>query len=664
MGMEKLNLRELFIGKPLASSEAIHQRLSKTKALAVFSSDALSSTAYATEAILLVLIGAGTGALGISMWVAIGIAALLLIVSFSYYQTIHAYPSGGGAYIVAKDNLGSGPGLTAAASLLIDYILTVAVSVSAGVAALSSAFPGLERWEVRIALLIIVFITLINLRGVRESGTFFSIPTYAFIIGIFLLIGVGLVKLLTGNAPGAAPESAANLENASESVRTLGLFLLLRAFAAGCTALTGVEAISNGIPAFKRPESDNAGKTLIVMVTLLCTMFIGITFLANHYPITISDTEGHQTVLSQLAANIFGDRTILYYYLQFATLFILSLAANTAYADFPRLASLISRDRYLPHQLTNLGDRLVFSNGIIVLAGLASILVLLFDANEHHLLPLYAIGVFLSFTLSQSGMVVHWLRVRHKPDFKPTTGWVLKLAINAVGAVATFIVLLILLVTRFTEGGWLVVVAIPVFIAIMLGIHRHYAEVAESLTLQDIQPYPLSASTHPSQTMIPVVVLIGGLNRASLQAIEYAIRFSDNVRVCHIETDTETTERLKERWSKWSMDIPLDILSSPYREIGRPLIEYLHERDQAQDGVLPTVVVLPEFVVEHWWERYLHNQTSVAIRAALYHDQIARGRGRPVINVPYRIGDDLYQPILKPDQQNNSPDGQIENKVT
>ena len=542
-----IDIRQILIGQPLATKDAIHQRLSIAKALAVFSSDALSSTAYATEAILLVLIAAGTGALGISMWIAIGIATLLIIVAFSYYQTILAYPNGGGAYIVAKENLGTGAGLTAASSLLIDYVLTVAVSVSAGVAALTSAFPALEPFRVEIALVIVVFITVVNLRGVKESGTFFAIPTYAFIIGIFALIAVGLVKALTGNIPAPTSETVQTLQHATESLTGLSLFLVLRAFAAGCTALTGVEAISNGIPAFKPPESHNAGKTLIIMVTVLCSMFLGITFLANTFPVGVSYEPGTTTVLSQLAREIFGDGTVLFYYLQFATLFILSLAANTAFADFPRLASLISRDRFLPRQLTNLGDRLVFSNGIVSLSIIAGILIVVFDAREHNLLPLYAVGVFLSFTLSQSGMVIHWLRDRQREDFKPTRAWRARILLNGFGAVCTFIVLLILLVTKFVEGAWLVAVAIPVVMYLFARVHKHYENVAASLTLDGITPYPLSVNSYPSTNHHPVVVLINSLNRCSLQALEYAIRMSDNVRVCCVEVEPASTEALKKR---------------------------------------------------------------------------------------------------------------------
>jgi amino acid transporter len=641
-----MNIRRIIVGEPLPTKEAIHQRLGKVKALAVFSSDALSSSAYATEAILLVLLGAGIAALGGSMWVALGIAALMIVVAFSYYQTIHAYPNGGGAYIVSKDNLGALPGLIAAAALLIDYILTVAVSVSAGVAALTSAFPAFIPFRVEVALLIVAFITVINLRGVKESGTVFAIPTYAFIVGMLFMIAVGVVNVLAGNV---VPVPRPNIEEALKEVHAvegLTLFLIFRAFAAGCTALTGIEAISNGIPAFKPPESRNAGITLIVMVALLCTMFVGITFLANQYQV-VAVPHADTTVLAQIARAVVGDG-VLFYYMQIATLLILSLAANTAYADFPRLASLIARDRYLPRQLTNLGDRLVFSNGIISLAVLSSILIILFGAREHNLLPLYAVGVFLSFTLSQSGMVVHWLKERKLPHFKPDLTWRFHIGLNAVGAVATFIVLIILMVTKFAEGAWLVIVAIPILVWLFVRVQEHYKGVAASLTLDGLKPGPFVerfAATYSDRIHTRMVVLMNSLNRASLQALEYALRLSDNVRVCAIEVEPDGVKRLKERWEEWQLHVPLDIVESPYREIGKPLVDYLHALDEESTEKIPTVVVLPEFVVSKWWERFLHNQTTVAIRSALYHDQIKRGRGRPVIDVPYRIGDTLYEPI-------------------
>jgi len=637
-------IRRVVIGEPLKTSDFVHQRLTKVKALAVFSSDALSSSAYATEAILLVLVAAGSIALGLSWYIALGIAALLLIVAFSYFQTIHAYPNGGGAYIVSKDNLGTGAGLVAASSLLIDYTLTVAVSVSAGVAALSSAFPALQGYRIPMALLIVVFITVMNLRGVKESGTFFSIPTYAFIAAMLTMIAFGVFKVVLGDVP-AEPVDIDGLEESGRALTSLTLFLVLRAYAAGCTALTGVEAISNGIPAFEEPESSNAAKTLISMVLILSTMFLGITFLANHYPVIVSE---EVTILSQLGRLIFGEGSVLFFFLQFSTLFILSLAANTAFADFPRLSSLIAQDRYLPRQLTNLGDRLVFSNGIILLVVMASILIVIFRAREHNLLPLYAVGVFLSFTLSQLGMVIHWLKARKKPGFKPTWSWRFKLALNAFGALCTFVVLNILLITKFVEGAWIVAVAIPLVVLVFVYIHRHYKEVAHSLSLGDLAPYPIHPTLIKCSNNMPIVVLANSLNRASLQAIEYAIHLSDNVRVCAIGSETQAIEALKAKWNEWHIEIPLDIVESPYRELANPLLDYLHERDHESGVRVPVMVIMPEFVVEHWWDQYLHNQTAKMIKFALSHDHIERGRGRPVLTVPYQIGEELYEPQLSP----------------
>ncbi|RMG74340.1 MAG: APC family permease [Chloroflexi bacterium] len=640
-----INIRQFLIGKPLATNQAIHQRLTKVKALAVFSSDALSSSAYATEAILLVLVGAGTGALGLSLPIAIGIAALLLIVAFSYFQTIHAYPNGGGAYIVAKDNLGTGPGLVAAASLLIDYTLTVAVSVSAGVAAITSTFTALDEFRVPIALFIVTFITIINLRGVKESGTFFSIPTYMFVVGILAMIAYGVIRVLTGNIPDPE-EGQVVVREATAATSGLTLFIILRAYAAGCTALTGVEAISNGIPAFKPPESKNAGQTLIVMISLLVTMFVGITFLANFFPIEVHEGHMESTILAQINAEIFGEGSILFFYIQLATLLILSLAANTAFADFPRLASLIAGDRYLPRQLTNWGDRLVYSNGIVMLSVMAGILIVIFGAREHNLLPLYAVGVFISFTLSQTGMVIHWLKERDKEGFKPDFMWRFRLGLNAFGALCTAVVGVILMVTKFTEGAWIVMVAIPILIWLFITIHNHYQQVAASLTLDGIEPGVVKLPTG-DRNHVPIVVLMNSLNRCSLQALEYALNVSDNVHVCAIEVEPQQIAKLREKWEQWGLtQIPLDVIKSPYREIGRPLIEYLHKFDDETHDKIPTMVMLPEFVVSKWWERLLHNATSVTIREALYHDQIERGRGRPVINVPYRIGDELYQPDM------------------
>jgi hypothetical protein len=393
-------------------------------------------------------------------------------------------------------------------------------------------------------------------------------------------------------------------------------------------------------------------------------MFVGLTFLANQYQV-VAVHHSNVTVLSMIARAVFGEGSVLFYYLQFATLFILSLAANTSYADFPRLASLIARDRYLPHQLTNVGDRLVFSNGIITLSVLASFLIVIFGAQEHNLLPLYAVGVFLSFTLSQSGMVVHWLKERHLTGFKPSRTWRFHIALNAFGAVCTFVVLMILMVTKFAEGAWLVIVAIPILVVIFIRIHRHYENVAASLTLDGLQPGPISDryKVYSDRNHTRVVILMNSLNRCSLQALEYALRLSDNVRVCAIEVEPSTIERLHDRWTQWQIKVPLDIVQSPYREIGGPLIKYLHSLDEESVDKIPTVVVLPEFVVSTWWERLLHNQTSSIIRAALYRDQITRGRGRPVINVPYRIGDTLYEPIAVERRQETASSNGLMNEA-
>ena len=463
------NVRHLLFGSPLSTAEEAHERLTKVKALAVFSGDALSSVVYAPEEILLLLIVAGSAALGLSLPIALTIIVLLVIVATSYYQTIHGYPSGGGAYIVAYDNLGVWPGLIAAAALLTDYVLTAAVSVTSGVAAVTSVFPGLLPHRVTLSLLAIVFITWANLRGVRESGTLFAIPTYSFVFIFLTLIVVGLARLITGTL---SPVPAQAMSAMKDGTQALTLFLILRAFASGCTALTGVEAISNGIPAFQKPEAENAGKTLIAMAALLATMFLGITFLARSLSVIPIE---HETVVSQIGRQVFGHGP-LYLALQAITMLFLMLAAQTAFADFPRLSAILARDRYLPRQLTNLGDRLVFANGIIALAFLASGLVILFGGETHRLIPLFAVGAFLTFTLSQAGMVRHW----HKESGR---GWQWKAAVNGLGAVATGIALLVIAVSKFIQGAWIIILLIPAFVWMFRTIKRHYATVADQLSL-------------------------------------------------------------------------------------------------------------------------------------------------------------------------------------
>lgn len=608
-----INLRHLLIGKPLANSQAQHERLSKIKALAVFASDALSSTAYATEEILLVLVLAGAALLSHSIPIAIAIALLLIIVGTSYYQTIHAYPNGGGSYIVSKDNLGTMPGLIAGASLLVDYILTVAVSIAAGVAALYSLWPALLPYRVPLALALVAFMTLINLRGVRESGTIFAVPTYFFMLSVFALIGVGLVQYVLGTLPTMVPGEGAHQVTAA--TETLSLFFILRAFSAGCTALTGVEAISNGIPAFKKPESDNAGKTLVAMVLILGTMFVSLTLLANQ----IGAVPQHgQTVMSQVARAVFGNG-ILFAVVQIATALILIMAANTSFADFPRLSSLIARDGFLPRQLSNVGDRLVFSNGILLLGALAALLLVIFNGDTHALLPLYAIGVFLSFTLSQSGMVVHWFKLK-------TPRWQREALINGIGASATLVVLGVIIVTRFTHGGWIVVVLIPIIVAIFLLIHGHYKETAAQLSLDDY-------GAPPHIRRHRVVVPVAGVHRGVVEALNYARSLSNDVTAVYVETDPVETAKVRAKWNKWGDGVRLVVLASEYRSIIEPLIHYLDRIDARQPDDVITVV-MPQFLASRWWHNILHNQTALLVRLAL----IFR-RGLVVTDVPYRLKD-------------------------
>lgn len=612
------SLRRLLIGSPLATSQLKHERLTKVKALAVFASDALSSTAYATEEILLVLILAGSAATALSWPIALGIATLLAIVAFSYYQTVHAYPNGGGAYIVAHDNLGQLPGLVAAAALLTDYVLTVAVSISAGVAAVTSAFPVLYPYRVIMCLVLIAIVTLLNLRGVRESGTIFSIPTYFFVTMTMTMLGVGLYRWIAAGMPPAAP---ARIDY--PATHALTLFLILRAFSSGCAALTGVEAISNGIPAFKPPESENAGKTLIAMAVLLITMFLGITFLSHQFGI-VPDEHTHETVISQLGRMAFGSGTPLYYLFQAATMLILVLAANTAFADFPRLSSILARDRYMPNQFALLGDRLVFSNGILALAVASSALIILFDGKTTNLIPLYAVGVFLSFTLSQSGMVLRWWR-RRGPH------WEIKALINGVGAVATAVVLCVFVVTKFLYGAWIVVVWIPLFIGFFLAVHRHYQDVAAQLSLE-------AFGSPPPVRRHRVIVPIAGVHRAVIAALNYARSLSDDVTAVYVEVDPNETPKIRRKWEEWGDGVPLVVLPSPYRSIVGPLVEYVDRIDDKRRRDQVVTIVLPQFVPTRWWHHLLHNQTAWLIHLAfLFRREVI------VTHVPFHLQENHHR---------------------
>jgi amino acid transporter len=585
--------KRLLLGRPIPSSLAHHERLSRVTGLAVLSSDALSSVAYATEEILRVLVIGGLASFSFSTPIGLLIATLLGLVAFSYRQTIYAYPGGGGAYIVSKDNLGDNAALVAAASLLIDYTLTVAVSIAAGVAAVTSAFPALHVNRVELALAFLAVLAIGNLRGIRESGRIFAIPTYFFIVMMLGLMAAGAWRFLTGTIVPVVPVDPVPLAGGA-----IGTFVLLRAFSNGCTAMTGVEAVSNGVPAFKPPEAKNAAQTLIAMAVLAITMFVGITMLAHAYSIVPSESE---TVVSLIARGVFGGRGFLYYCVQIATMLILVLAANTAYADFPRLASIVARDGYLPRQFANQGDRLAFSNGIVVLSVFAAILLVAFNGDTHALIPLYMIGVFISFTLSQAGMVVHWRRLREP-------GWRTSAFINGIGAIATAVVLVIVGVTKTTEGAWIIIVLIPVLVAHFKATRRHYKQAAAQLSLKDWKGQGPQHST--------VLVPISGVHRAALQAVGYARSLSTDVRAVFVDIDAAATSRVRTDWETWGGDTRLEVLPSPYRSLMEPLLDYIDQLQTANPHDYVTVI-LPEFVPARWWQHLLHNQTALLIKGAL-----------------------------------------------
>jgi amino acid transporter len=615
--------KRIFVGRPLATSEQEHQRINKIVALAVFSSDAISSTAYATQEILFVIaVVPSSLALGLPKLVpiAVMVAVLLAIVATSYRQTIFAYPSGGGSYIVSRENLGEMPSLIAGASLLVDYILTVAVSISAGVAAIVSIpqFKGGYDYTVEICIAILVLITMVNLRGIKESGRIFAVPTYLYIVMVSALVFFGLSKALLGWFGGVHPVPF-NPLLASENPKArliggdLTVFLLLKGFSSGAVALTGVEAISNGVPAFKRPESKNAATTLTWMAMILGSLFLGVSILAHHlrpYP------SEQVTVFAQMGKQVFGDNFI-FWVLQLATAGILTLAANTAYADFPRLSSIIARDGYLPRQLANRGDRLVFSNGVLILATFAGTLLVVFGGKTNKLIPLYAVGVFVSFTLSQFGMVRHHQK-EHEPGYKRN------IAINATGAVATAIVALIIGTTKFTSGAWIVIIVIPLIVLMFKGIKKHYEGIAAGLAVApDYKPRRMNHT---------VVVLVGNVHRGVLEALAYAKSLAPNHLVAMtIVSDDEEQERAEQQWAEYKIDIPLEIVHSPYRELTRPVLRFIDELDARYENDIITVVI-PEFVVRHWWAHILHNQSALILKGRLLFR-----KGTVVTSVPYHI---------------------------
>lgn len=617
------------IGRPLQTADAPHQTIGKAIGLAVFASDALSSTAYATQEILVILAAAGAAGFLYTFPISIAIVVLMAIVSISYQQTIHAYPGGGGAYIVARDNLGELPAQTAGAALLTDYILTVAVSISSGVAQLASAYPELYDYRVAIAVVMVFVIMLINLRGVKESGVAFAIPTYFFVAMMFVTVGIGFFRYLAGTL-GTVTDPPHILAHGEATGITL--FLLLHAFSSGTTALTGIEAISNGITAFKEPRSRNAGITLVWMSVILATLFLGISFLTSQIGGLPSEEE---TIISQLGRTVYNGRNAIYLVLISSVTLILVMAANTAFADFPRLSALVSGDGFLPRQLAYKGSRLVYSRGIVTLAVIASILIVIFQASVTNLIPLYAIGVFLSFTLSQAGMAVRWRKSGHlKPGQEVQergsvlaydTGWLPKMLVNGFGAICTAIVMVIFAITKFQDGAWVVIIIIPSLIAIFYGIHQHYKKLAKRLSLEDYGAPP-RVSRHR------VILPLSGVHQGTLAALRYARTLSEDVTAVHISMDDDEANRVRQKWESWGDGSRLVILESPYRLFLEPLLDYIEEIDKKRQPNEIITIVVPRFVPRKWWQNALHTQAAVWLRLALMFKQ-----GVVITDVPYVV---------------------------
>lgn len=633
--MNLTEVKRVLIGEPFPTSREIHERLDKIRGLAVFASDPISSNAYATEAIMSVLIVLGSGALRLTLPLALAVATLVLLVVFSYVQTIFHYPMGGGGYMVAKDNLGRYPSLLAGGALLTDYVLTVSVSVSAGVRAVTSAFPETFDYRVFIALIAIAFVTWLNLRGVRESGTYFAIPTYAFVAGVLLVIGIGLVRHigLFGVAP--LPDLHGTVAAEKNLMGVAYVWLLLRAFAGGCTALTGIEAISDGVQAFKPPESRNAAQTMVAMGIIAMSLFIGISFLSTQMHLVPTHEE---SILSQMTRNIAGSG-ILYYWVQVFTALILFLAANTGYQDFPRLSSFLARDGFLPRWMQNRGDRLVYSSGIIVLATISSLIVIAFNADEIAMLPLYALGVMMSFTLSQAGMSrlmtkVGTLQPGESMDTNVThihyePNWRWKRRVNIVGATTTGIVFVILLATKFVDGAWIVALAIPLLVLLFHRIHRHYERVAASLSTEHFHEQDMT------EIADVVIVPFSDIHRGSLLALQYAKRISRDVRAVVIASSPASRARVEERWARFpklTAGIDLVIIDYDYRDILKPLVEYIDRvnNEEFKDSLI--TIVIPEFISEDLPSQFLHNQTANFLRR-----QLRSQEDIVIIDVPYHI---------------------------
>ena len=606
-------IKNVLLGPPLPTQELAHERLNKVRALAAFSPDALSSIAYANQELYLGLVVAGSAGLSLAVPISLVIVGLLFLLSLSYSQVIHAYPSGGGSYQVVRENLGDLPGLVAVSALLIDYTLTVAVSLTSGVEAIASAFPILWSHRVAASFVLLAIIALLNLRGVRETGSAMAIPIYLFVVIYLSMLCYGVVRAFIegpGNLAAVAPAAVAPLTP----------FLVLRSFSSGCTALTGIEAISDGVPAFRPPESRNASRTLIVMALLMGVLFVGSIGLTQFFAVIAGPEE---TILSALARRILGSGPA-YLLVQFSTLLVLAVAANTSFSGFPRVAAVLARDRFLPHQLMGLGDRLVFVNGILILAGGAALLIAIFGGNAHALVPLFAVGAFLAFTTSQVGMVVHWWRERGR-------GWWLKAILNGLGGLATWVTLLVVSATKFSHGAWMTLLAIPALVIIFLRIRSHYVETARQLSLEGIGAI---SGTVPS---LRIVVPISGVHRGVVKAMEYARALAKDVIAVYVELEPGSGEVIREKWNRLWPDIPLVIMPSPYRSIVGPLLEFLDKTDQEHnDGQLATVL-LPEFVPARWWHGLLHNQSAWLIKAALLYRRRNLGFQQVIIDVPYHL---------------------------
>lgn len=624
------NLSTWLIGRPLPTADAGHQTIGKLVGLAVFASDALSSTAYATQEMLVILAAAGTAALGLAFPISLAIVVLLLVVVVSYEQTIHAYPNGGGAYVVSRENLGELPAQAAGASLLTDYILTVAVSISSGVAQVVSAFPNLIPYRVEIAIVLVVLVTVVNLRGVRESGLAFAIPSYMFLVFMLITVGTGLARIVAGSL--GVVINAPPLHITHETIQMITPFLILHAFSSGTSAMTGIEAIANGITAFKEPRSKNAGIVLVWMAAILSTLFLGITYIANHIHALPSEQE---TVISQIARTVYGGEGVLYLIIVGLTSVILFMAANTAFAGFPRLAAILAQDGFIPRQFTYRGSRLVYSRGIIALALVAILLIILFDASVNRLIPLYAIGVFLSFTLSQLGMMLHWWKSR---NLKPGESlversstlhhdrlWRVKMIANGIGAVCTAVVTLVFGVTKFMDGAWIVVALIPVLILAFTAIHLHYKGLAQRLSLD-------RSHTNVKITRQRVLLLLSGVHQGSLAALRYARTLSNDVTAVYVTIDPEDTERIQEKWAVWGEGVRLVALDSPYRLLIEPILEYIEGMCANRQPNEVITVVVPQFVSRQWWTSILHSQTAFILRLSL----LLRP-GVIIIEVPYQV---------------------------